>query len=211
MPVICSSCGGQRPYGDFVQIGYKADPKGYYRYIHQRANGIRFSEWRSLEPDMESYINKQAGVYCTHDGCLILDGMLTPEEMEMISDRRLPVQQAFDSDMLVQNLLEVGTRVRSDVHLHQIDANQGAYAEILMPSWSQRKLHSLGSISCMSIKEKPYRTSGKDAMSFSVRKPHRENHWLTMFPSWKNWYLIRMRVRYIWLRSKHWSKISLPI
>lgn len=145
MPVICSACGGQRPYGDFIQISYKADPKGYYRKIHQRANGIRVSEWRSLEPDTESYINKPSGVYCSHDRHSILDDMLTPEEMELLIDRRLPVQQTFDSENLVQNLLELGTRIRSDVHVHQIDANQGAYADqILMPSWLQRKLHSLG-------------------------------------------------------------------
>lgn len=145
MPVICSACGGQRPYGDFIQISYKADPKGYYRKIHQRANGIRVSEWRSLEPDTESYINKPSGVYCSHDRHSILDDMLTPEEMELLTDRRLPVQHVFDSEKLVQNLLELGTRIRSDVHVHQIDANQGAYADqILMPSWLQRKLHSLG-------------------------------------------------------------------
>ena len=144
MPVICSACGGQRPYGDLVQFSYKADTKGYYRKIHQRANGIRVSEWRSLDPEMELYINKPSGVYCSYDGCCIVDDMLTPEETEMLADRRLPIQHQFNSENLVQNLLEVGTRIRSDVHVHQIDAHQGAYAEVLIPSWLQRKLDSMG-------------------------------------------------------------------
>lgn len=144
MPLICSACGAQRPYGDFIQLSYKADPKGYCRVIHQRANGIRISEWRSMESE-EFPSNKPTGIYCSHDGEPILDAMLTTEELEMIEDRRLPVQQSFDSDTLVRDLLELGTRIRSDVHVHHIDAIQGAYADhMIKPGWLQHKLQSLG-------------------------------------------------------------------
>lgn len=144
MPVICSSCGGQKPYGDFIQISYKADPQGYYREIHQRANGIRIYKWLPIETKIELK-NREIGVYCYHDGSSILDGMLTQEEVEMIVDRRLPLQHAFDSENLVRDLMELGKRIRSDVHVHEINADQGAFAEqITMPRWMQSKLKVMG-------------------------------------------------------------------
>lgn len=145
MPVLCLTCGGQRPYGDFIQISYKADPKGYYREIHQRANGIRMSDWCPIEDDVEMFQNRHAGLYCSHDGSSVIDGMLMAEEAELLTDRRLPVQQAFNSGELVVDLLELGKRIRSDVHTHEIDEQQGAYAEhIPLSSWLMRKLQIMG-------------------------------------------------------------------
>lgn len=145
MPVICSACGGTRPYGDFVQVSYKADPQGYCRTIHVRANGMRIFEWRSFGVDRESYGNKPSGVYCDHDGHPILIDMLTSEDVDMIADRRLPVQQVFDRDKLVRQLLEAAVRLRSDVHVHQIEANEGTYADrVYLPDWLERKLQSQG-------------------------------------------------------------------
>ncbi|REK76081.1 DUF1998 domain-containing protein [Paenibacillus paeoniae] len=144
MPVICSTCGGHKPYGDFVQISYKADPQGYYREIHQRANGIRISEWRPIEANMEFKIH-DTGVYCYDDGSSILDGMLTLEEVEMIVDRRFPLLHAFDSENLVRDLFELGKRIRSDVYAHEINAEQGVFADqITMPKWMQSKLNVMG-------------------------------------------------------------------
>lgn len=145
MPIICSNCGGQRPYGDFIQVSYKADPLGYVREIHQRANGLRVSEWRSGEPNWETFKEYGPGIYCYHDGSPILEGMLTPEEVELLTDRRLPTQQSFDSKVLVQDLEELGKRIRSDVYVHEIDAEQGAYADqIQISSWIRRKLQAMG-------------------------------------------------------------------
>ncbi|WP_229750729.1 DEAD/DEAH box helicase [Paenibacillus nasutitermitis] len=145
MPVFCSTCGGQRPYGDFVQISYKADVEGYYREVQQRANGVRISDWRSIKDHVEMFQNRHAGLYCSHDGSSVIEGMLMPEEAELLMDRRLPVQQDFDSGRLVEDLLELGQRIRSDVHTHEIDEQQGAYAEhIPLSSWLMLKLQTMG-------------------------------------------------------------------
>lgn len=63
MPLICSSCGAVKPYGDFVQISYKADPRGYRRGIQQRANGVHITDWQSLEAEYESDSEQEEGIF----------------------------------------------------------------------------------------------------------------------------------------------------
>jgi DEAD/DEAH box helicase domain-containing protein len=144
MPLLCATCGNQRPFGDFVQVSYKADLQGYYRKVRQRANGIRLSEWRSFENDLEIFRRRSAGVYCLHDGSSILDEMLSEEDHELLQDLRLPVQLSFQSGELVQDLLELSKRIRSDVYVHEIAAEQGAYEDIALAGWMVRKLQTLG-------------------------------------------------------------------
>ncbi|MHA0855682.1 DEAD/DEAH box helicase [Paenibacillus sp. CMAA1364] len=145
MPLICPSCGTERPYGDFVQISYKADPQGYCREMMQRANGLRLAEWHSLESRVDSYSNQETGIYCIHDGSPIMDDMLMGEEVTLLLDRRLPLQQTFNSSMLVQHLLDLSKRIRSDVHVHEIEEVKGVYDEqITMADWMRRKLEAMG-------------------------------------------------------------------
>ncbi|WP_419871514.1 DEAD/DEAH box helicase [Candidatus Pristimantibacillus sp. PTI5] len=74
-----------------------------------------------------------------------MDGMLMAEEVELLVDNRLPVQQAFQSEELVEELLELSKRIRSEVHVHEIEAKQGAFDEnIAMAGWMNRKLQSMG-------------------------------------------------------------------
>ncbi|MHA6482854.1 DEAD/DEAH box helicase [Paenibacillus sp. strain BS8-2] len=144
MPVICPTCSSQKPYGDFIQISYKADPQGYYREIKQRANGIRFSEWRSLEAEL-TFSKHKEGIYCENDESSILDALLSVEDREILADRRLPLQNSFDSTRLVDDLLGLGQRIRSDVHVHEVQGNEGAFADNLsMAHWMKHKLRAMG-------------------------------------------------------------------
>ncbi|MCA0757015.1 DEAD/DEAH box helicase [Paenibacillus sp. N4] len=145
MPIICSTCGGNKPYGDFLQISYKADPQGYCREVRQRANGIRISEWSVWSSETERLSGRPAGIYCMHDDSPVLDEILMSEEAELLTDRRFPVQQSFSAEELSVELSKLSERVRSEVYVHEIAAEQGAYAENLtMADWMKNKLRAMG-------------------------------------------------------------------
>lgn len=145
MPLICSSCGAVRPYGDFVQISYKADPDGYCREIQQRANGLHMSDWKCIEAEYESYSNQKEGIFCIQDGSPMISNLLMTEEVELLLDRRLPLQQTFHSSLQAGQLIELSEHVRADVYVHETDEVQGVYDEHMpMAGWMQSKLETMG-------------------------------------------------------------------
>lgn len=145
MPVLCASCGNLRPFGDFIQISFKADPKGYFRDVKQRANGLHLSEWRSLDHLTEIPVISHPGLYCKHDRSPIIDSMLQEAEKELLIDRRLPIQSTFDGDVVVTDLKDLWKRVRSEVYVHEIPTQEGEFDDsISLPGWMSQKLSQLG-------------------------------------------------------------------
>lgn len=67
------------------------------------------------------------------------------EEMDLLLDRRLPLQETFHSSLLAGQLVELSKRLRADVFVHETDEIQGMYDEhIPMESWMRSKLETMG-------------------------------------------------------------------
>lgn len=144
MPVLCSSCSSQRPFGDFIQVSYKVNPAGSYREITQRANGLRISEWNDLESNSKADLVAD-GILCMHDHALILEATLTIEEKELLVDKRLPKEIIFDSDAILIDLKELSNKARSEIYVHEIPSYEGAFnSTVILQSWMIEKLQKMG-------------------------------------------------------------------
>ncbi|WP_410514058.1 DEAD/DEAH box helicase [Paenibacillus sp. BR2-3] len=128
-----------------MQISYKADPKGYCREIQQRANGLHMADWTSLKAEYDNYSNQEEGIFCIQDGSPMMSSLLMTEEVDMLLDRRLPVQQTFQSSVQAGQLIELSERVRAEIYVHETDEVQGVYDEHMpMAGWMRSKLETMG-------------------------------------------------------------------
>ncbi|WP_159067671.1 DEAD/DEAH box helicase [Paenibacillus ihuae] len=102
-------------------------------------------DWQSLEAEYESDSVQGEGIFCIEDGSPIMSSLLMTEEVDLLLDRRLPLQESFHSSLLAGQLVDLSKRIRADVFVHETDEIQGVYDEhIPMESWMRSKLESMG-------------------------------------------------------------------
>ena len=144
MPLVCSQCGKENPFGDFFQVSYKISANGHYREIQQRTNGIHISKWIPLEKGgIKPGFPKASGIYCQYDGSPVVSELILNEEMELLKDKRLPFSK-MDTDQIIRELSSTAERLRSEIHAHTEEAITGAYANAELADWIKEKLERMG-------------------------------------------------------------------
>lgn len=144
MPLVCSRCGKDHPFGDFIQVSFRIAPTGHARLLRQRVNGIHVGEWIPYEKAAnQSPFPREEGIYCQRDGAPVLFQLILPEEQELIKDKRFPLSDV-DSASLVNDLISIASRLQSEVYVHVQPERAGSFSDIEMAGWMRQKIRDMG-------------------------------------------------------------------